>query len=189
MNLEDITIRTERLVLKVLDETYADRVLDFFIRNREFLKKWEPAKDKKFYNIEFHEKYLKRELCNMNNGELCRIWIFKSDDNNYNRTIGSVAFNNIVRGCFQSCHLGYRMDKYEINKGYMTEALKTLIEFAFNELKLHRIEANIIPGNHPSLRVVKKLGFHEEGLAKKYLKINGVWQDHIHMVLLNNALE
>ncbi|EOD01178.1 Ribosomal-protein-S5p-alanine acetyltransferase [Caldisalinibacter kiritimatiensis] len=71
----------------------------------------------------------------------------------------------------------------------MTEALKMGIDIAFNELKLHRIEANIMPKNEASLRIVKKLGFYEEGVAKKYLKINGKWEDHIHMVLLNEDIE
>ncbi|WP_278244288.1 GNAT family N-acetyltransferase [Caldisalinibacter kiritimatiensis] len=95
----------------------------------------------------------------------------------------------MVRGPFLSCFLGYKLDKDEVNKGYMTEALKMGIDIAFNELKLHRIEANIMPKNEASLRIVKKLGFYEEGVAKKYLKINGKWEDHIHMVLLNEDIE
>ena len=59
----------------------------------------------------------------------------------------------------------------------------------FNDYKLHRIEANIMPRNEPSLKVAKKLGFIDEGILHKYLKINGKWQDHIHMALINNKLE
>jgi len=70
----------------------------------------------------------------------------------------------------------------------MTEAIQKGIEIMFNEFGLHRIEANIMPGNKPSLRVVEKLGFYNEGLAYKYLKINGKWEDHIHMVLLNESV-
>jgi ribosomal-protein-alanine N-acetyltransferase len=81
--------------------------------------------------------------------------------------------------------LGYKLDADEINKGYMTEALRKGIDIAFNEVGLHRIEANIMPKNKRSLRTVEKLGFYNEGLAYKYLKINGKWEDHIHMVLLN----
>nr|WP_281201113.1 GNAT family N-acetyltransferase [Orenia metallireducens] len=95
----------------------------------------------------------------------------------------------MVRGCFQSCYLGYHLDKEEVNNGYMTEALEEAINFLFEEFKLHRIEANIMPKNNPSLRVVQKLGFYNEGLAKKYLTINGKWEDHIHMVLLNEEVE
>ncbi|HZK24550.1 MAG TPA: GNAT family N-acetyltransferase [Oscillospiraceae bacterium] len=94
-----------------------------------------------------------------------------------------------MRGAFQSCHLGYKLSEAQINQGLLTEALAEVINYAFTELRLHRIEANIMPGNKRSLWVVEKLGFYYEGLAKKYLKINGSWEDHIHLVLRSQALE
>ena len=93
---------------------------------------------------------------------------------------------NIIRVAFLSCHLGYKLDKDEINQGYMTEALERAKDIIFDEFGLHRIEANIIPRNTRSMRVVQKLGFHEEGLAYRYLRINGKWEDHVHMALLND---
>jgi ribosomal-protein-alanine N-acetyltransferase len=71
----------------------------------------------------------------------------------------------------------------------MTEAVKAVVDYGFNTLALHRIEANIMPRNIASLRVVGKLGFINEGLSKKYLKINGQWEDHIHMVIFNEVME
>ena len=65
----------------------------------------------------------------------------------------------------------------------MTEAVRETVRIAFEELDLHRIEANIMPRNRASLGVARKAGFYEEGLALKYLQINGVWEDHIHMVI------
>ncbi|MDF2805036.1 MAG: alanine acetyltransferase [Anaerocolumna sp.] len=99
-----------------------------------------------------------------------------------------ISFSNIVRGAFLSCHLGYSLDEQYINQGYVTEAIRTGIEVIFKEYKLHRIEANIMPRNLRSKKVCEKLGFKEEGLAKDYLKINGKWEDHIHMVLLNDEV-
>lgn len=177
---------TERLILKILDKTDADIVLDYFLRNKAFLEEWEPVKGDIFYTKEYHEEQLYKDYTSMLNGFGFRLWIFKKDDTS--KTIGSIAFNNIVRGAFQSCHLGYKLDNNEINKGYMTEVLRKGIDIAFNELKLHRIEANIMPKNIRSLRVVEKLGFYNEGLAYKYLRINGIWEDHIHMVLLNDNI-
>ncbi|OPJ57250.1 GNAT family N-acetyltransferase [Alkalithermobacter paradoxus] len=84
--------------------------------------------------------------------------------------------------------IGYSLDKDEINKGYITEAIKKGIDIMFNEFGIHRIEANIMPKNKRSLRVVEKLGFYNEGLAYKYLNMNGKWEDHIHMVLLNDNM-
>ncbi len=71
----------------------------------------------------------------------------------------------------------------------MTEAIVKMVAIAFEKLSLHRIEANIIPRNTRSIRTVEKAGFEYEGISKKYLKINGVWEDHVHMVILNEAME
>lgn len=174
---------TERLLLKVLDKSYAQLVLDYYLRNKSFLEEWEPIKSEEFYTKEYQEEQLDKELSNIENKRSFRLWIFKKGDSS--KIIGSVGFSNIVWGAFLSCHLGYKLDKDEINKGYMTEAVQKGIDIMFNEFGLHRIEANIMPKNKPSLRVVEKLGFYNEGLAYKYLKINGKWEDHIHMVLLN----
>ena len=78
---------------------------------------------------------------------MLRLWIFKKGD--MSRVIGTVAFNNIIRGAFLSCHLGYKLDKDEINKGYATEAIRKGIDIIFNYYGLHRIEANIMPRNTP----------------------------------------
>lgn len=175
--------KTDRLVLKVSDKSFANSVLDYYIRNKEFLEEWESDKKDDFYTLNYHEDQLESELFNTRNKRAFRVWIFKKDDES--RSIGSVGFSNIVYGAFLSCHLGYKLDKDEINKGYITEAIQKGIEVIFNEYKLHRIEANIMPKNKRSLRVAEKLGFYNEGIACKYLKINGKWEDHIHMVLLN----
>ncbi|MDF2890010.1 MAG: Ribosomal-protein-alanine N-acetyltransferase [Clostridia bacterium] len=177
---------TERLILKVLDESYAGQVLDYYKRNSDFLGEWEPVRDASFYEAPYHSMQLHNDTVSMQSGNMLRLWIFKKGDND--RIIGSVAFNNIVRGAFLSCHLGYKLDKDEVNRGYAAEAISKGIEIMFKEYKLHRIEANIMPKNKASLRVVEKLGFYNEGLAYKYLKIHGKWEDHIHMVLLNNEV-
>ncbi len=177
---------TERLVLKVIDKSYAEMVIDYYLRNKSFLEEWEPVKGKEFYTKQYQEEQLDKELSNIENNNSFRLWVFKKE--NENRIIGSVGFSNIVRGAFLSCTLGYKSDKDEINKGYITEAIQKGIEIMFNEFGLHRIEANIMPKNNRSLRVVEKLGFYNEGLAYKYLKINNKWEDHIHMVLLNEKV-
>ncbi len=177
---------TERLVLKVLDKNYAELVLDYYLRNKLFLEEWEPKKSEKFYTRSYQEEQLDKELVNIENGNSFRVWIFKKD--NDRKIIGSVGFTNIVKGAFLSCYLGYKLDHSEINNGYITEAIQKGIHIMFNKFGLHRIEANIIPKNKRSLRVVEKLGFYNEGLAYKYLNINGKWEDHIHMVLLNEKM-
>lgn len=92
--------------------------------------------------------------------------------------VGQVSINNIVRGPFLSATLGYWIAKPHAKKGLMAEALTLAISHAFNELALHRVEANIIPRNAASITLVKKLGFRFEGTAERYLRIAGVWEDH-----------
>jgi [ribosomal protein S5]-alanine N-acetyltransferase len=178
---------TNRLILKILDNSYAPRVLDYYERNKDFLEEWEAVKQDEFYTETYHKKQLDKDMESYMNHSLFRLWIFRKDDDQ--RIIGTIGFSNIVGGAFLSAFLGYKLDKDEINKGFMTEAIKKGIEIMFHEYGLHRIEANIMPKNIRSLKVVQKLGFYNEGLAYKYLKINGKWEDHIHMVLLNEELD
>lgn len=178
-------IKTERLLLNTLDESRAEEVLEYFFRNRDFLEEWEPKRDATFYTMERQIDELCFEQHEMDAGRLLKLWIYKKEDK---KLIGSLVFSGITRGVFLSCFLGYRLDKDEKDKGYMTEAIKGALNVIFGEYRLHRIEANIMPRNKRSLRVVEKLGFTDEGLAQKYLKINGVWEDHIHMVLLNDKV-
>lgn len=100
-----------------------------------------------------------------------------------------MGLNNIVRGCFHSCFLGYKLDQDFLNRGYMTEAVRAAVDYAFGPLALHRVEANIMPHNQASLRVAEKCGFQPRGWPRRYLCINGVWEDHLHMVRLNAAME
>lgn len=186
---KDLSLESERLILKVLDDSHSEKVLEYFLRNRDFLNKWEPIREDEFYTIENHKRQLQNELEKIQEGRLFKVWVFEKHDKDFNNVLGSIALNEIVRGCFHSCFLGYRMDNSKVNKGYITEGVRRVIDYAFDELKIHRIEANIIPHNAPSLRVVEKLGFYNEGVAIKYLNINGKWEDHIHMVIRNEAME
>lgn len=180
---------TDRLILRTIDTTFTKQVLNYYSRNKEFLKAFEPERPPVFYESIYHKKSIKKEMDLINELSMLRLWLFKKEDTLYHKTIGTLAFTNIVRGCFKSCFLGYKLDKDELRKGYMTEALEKGISIIFDEYKLHRIEANIMPRNLPSIGLVKGLGFENEGISKKYLQINGVWEDHCHMVLLNKDLE
>jgi len=185
----DFRLESERLILRVLDGSYAEKVLDFLKRNDDFLSRWEPVKDQGFYTLDYQRKKLDSDIKLIEEGRALRLWMFKKEDILYNNVIGCIALNEIVRGCFHSCFMGYKIDQQNSNNGYMTEAVKTVVGYAFNDLKLHRIEANIMPRNAASMKVVEKCGFVNEGLSKKYLKINGRWEDHVHMVILNENME
>jgi ribosomal-protein-alanine N-acetyltransferase len=99
--------------------------------------------------------------------------------------IGGVTLANVRRGIVQAGTIGYWVGQPHAHRGYMTAALRVLLPSLFGELNLHRIEAACIPSNAPSIRVLEKCGFSREGLARRYLCINGVWQDHLLFGLLH----
>lgn len=91
---------------------------------------------------------------------------------------GVVNLSEIVRGSFQSAYLGYYALHPYAGKGLMSAGLELVLNRAFNELELHRLEANIQPRNAPSIALVRRAGFRYEGLSRRYLKIRGRWRDH-----------
>jgi [ribosomal protein S5]-alanine N-acetyltransferase len=91
---------------------------------------------------------------------------------------GLVNISNIVRGRFQNASLSYAAFAPTAGQGYLTEGLGLAIRHAFEQLRLHRLEANIQPGNHASLRLVQRLGFRREGYSPDMLFIDGAWRDH-----------
>ena len=93
--------------------------------------------------------------------------------------LGGVTLANVRRGIVQAGTIGYWVGLPYAAQGVMTAALRVLLPTLFGELNLHRIEAACIPTNTPSVRVLEKCGFTREGLARRYLCINGVWQDHL----------
>lgn len=177
---------TGRLLLRVLDETNTTEVLDYLLRNREFLAQCEPQRDKKFYTADFQADQLKNDLNYIKGGSMLRLWISMKDEPD--RIIGEVTFYNIVPFAFLGCHAGYKSDKDEINKGIITEALKKGIDIMFKDYRMHRIEAYVMPDNKSSLRVLDKLKFIYEGTACKFLEVNGVWRDHLHFSLVNEDM-
>jgi ribosomal-protein-alanine N-acetyltransferase len=94
------------------------------------------------------------------------------------RLAGYININNIVRGALQSGALGYGAFAGHAGRGLMAQGLRAVIELAFGDLGLHRVEASIQPGNRDSIALVRRLGFANEGLSPKYLLIDGAWRDH-----------
>jgi ribosomal-protein-alanine N-acetyltransferase len=97
--------------------------------------------------------------------------------------LGEINLSSVQRGPFQSAYVGYWIDQAQAGNGYMPESLVLVARFAFEELRLHRIQIAIIPRNHRSRRVVEKLKIRDEGVALRYLEINGVWEDHVRYAM------
>lgn len=180
-------IETKRLLLVTPTIEAVDKIVDYYIRNRSFLSTYEPQREAFFYTPEYQRMLVQNSIDAESIGQELRFWLEKRDDPQ--RYIGTIGFTQMIMGPFKSCYLGYRLDIDHLRQGYMYEALEAAIEVMFTAYGLHRLEANIMPSNTPSIALVKKLGFYNEGIAQKYMQINGVWEDHIHMVKRNIAME
>lgn len=177
--------QTQRLTLQPSASFLTDRVVAFVRRNRDFFAPTEPNRGLTYYTGTFQRRALMREQVSARERSALRLWLLPRGDEYGGEIIGVCGLSNITYANFRSAFISYKLDREHTGQGYMAEALTELIRIAFEEMGLHRLESNIMPGNLPSLRLVQGLGFQEEGLAKKYLNIGGVWQDHLHMVLLN----
>lgn len=176
-------IENESLKLIPSSLGLAEELADYYQRNREFLKAFEPKREEAFFTAEYQRNILKQQV--MEQEQRRAYYFYIKLPGQPDQVIGSIGLSNVVWGVFCSAFLGYKLDKDYLNRGHMTMAVGMVTEYAFRELNLHRIEANVMPSNKPSLKVLENNKFENEGLAKYYLNINGVWEDHIHMVKIN----
>lgn len=179
-------LKTQRLLLLPAEEGLAARLAAYYRRNQDFLRPFEPPREEDFFTEAHQRGILRREVEEAEQNTSRRFYLQLPDQPD--RIIGMAGLNNIVWGAFRSAFLGYKLDGDLAGRGYMTEAVAAVTDFAFTQLRLHRIEANVMPRNRASLRVLEKNGYVNEGLSRYYLNINGVWEDHVHMVRINFAL-
>ncbi len=173
---------TDRTIVKVLESKDAQLMLNYYIKNKEYLAPWEPVRDENFFTLQNFSKNLDDNQQELKSKSALKFAVL---DKNQSDVIGVCNFTNIVYGPFQACNLGYSLAEKHQGKGLMKEVLESAIYHVFNELNIHRIMANYIPSNIRSERLLTKLGFEKEGLAKSYLKIAGKWQDHILTAKIN----
>ncbi len=183
---ELFAIETDRLRLAVLRKNSAQAVTDYLVRNKEFHQKWSQTHNDSYFLLKTQKKYLSYDETEYKAGRLVPLWIMKKDEPD--RIIGRVSFFNIAYGGMMSCAVGYHLDEGCTGKGYMREALLAASCLMAKELKMHRIEAFILPENERSLNLIRKAGFTEEGLRKSYMHINGQWRDHMSFYILDETL-
>ena len=157
----------------------------FRIANRMHLEPWEPRRNPEFFTQPFWEIQTRIAFRDYGQGNSCCLTIMNRAED---RILGICNFTNIIRGTFQSCHLGYALAEQEQGKGFMEEALVSSIDYMFRTHALHRIMANYLPRNDRSGALLKRLGFKIEGHAKQYLLINGKWEDHVLTALVNSSI-
>jgi ribosomal-protein-alanine N-acetyltransferase len=151
-------------------------------RCRDWLLKWEPQSvpgrpDRTETRHAFSSRCLAREReWQLGTGYGFGIFV-------EGRFAGEINLSAVQRGPYQNAYVGYWIDRAQAGMGYMPESLVAVARFAFEELGLHRVQVSIIPRNQASRRVVEKVGLRDEGLARRYLQIAGVWEDHVRYAM------
>ena len=182
---EMLALDTEHLRLSVLRKSEGARACEYFLNNRDFHRKFSQTHTDDYFTVSMQKKYLAYDCDSFLEGTLVPLWItVKGSD----KLIGRVSFFNFAYGGMMSCACGYHLDKDETGKGYMTEALGAAMAFVFDEYKMHRIEAFILPENEKSLALVNRLGFHYEGRRISYMHINGEYRDHEAFYILKDDM-
>lgn len=138
-------------------------LLDLEKRNKDFFEKFSMARSDEFYTMKYQQNRINEFEQRQKNDSGYDFGIFLQDG----RLIGTISLFHVMRGSLQSAFIGYFLDKEKNGKGYTTEAVKLIVDYAFNKVNLHRIEAGVMPHNIGSIRVLEKAGFHKEGLARE----------------------
>jgi ribosomal-protein-alanine N-acetyltransferase len=178
---------TPRLIVMLPDESHAESLAAYHRENREHLKPWSPARGPDFFTAREQRRRIAMARAEHEADRSLRAVMLLAEPSGDQPApiIGECNLSNFVRGAFQACHLGYSLDLRHEGRGLMTEALTALMAHAFGPLDLHRVMANYRPENARSARLLERLGFVKEGLARDYLLIDGAWRDHVLTSLVN----
>ncbi|WP_380163909.1 GNAT family N-acetyltransferase [Jannaschia sp. R86511] len=166
--------------IRLVAEDDAAALTGLLRRNREFLAPWEPHREDAFFTEDVQRDQLRTVLARHRAGTAVPLLIVAD-----RRIAGRITVNDIVRGAFQSAHLGYWVDQAHGGRGVATAAVAAAVRLAFDDLGLHRLQADTLEHNAASRAVLVRNGFTEIGRAPHYLRIAGRWQDHVLHQLLN----
>ena len=171
-----ITLHGRRVVLRTMNEQDYEAWHEVRIRNHDWLLKWEPRSAHASHLAEDRRSFVSRCAIRERERQIGTGYGFGIFVGG--RFVGEITLSSIQRGPLQSAFIGYWIDQAAAGQGLMPEAVVAMLQYAFESLRLHRVEINIIPRNHASRRVVEKLGLRNEGVSERYLEIDGAWEDH-----------
>ncbi len=178
-------IETERLILRIPAVDEAAEVARYFAAKREHYAPFLTTSNCTKAHLEKEEVWRERLVVNQRDFEedrALKLYAFARADGHI---VAQLNFTQIIRGIMQACYLGLGVDQRVQGTGIMTEAARAAIAYVFGEMGLHRIMANHLPSNYRSARVLARLGFTVEGLARSYLYFDGAWHDHVMNSLVN----
>lgn len=177
---EPFRLSGERVFVRPPERGDYDEWADLRARSRGFLSPWEPSWPADALSRGNFRARLARYAEEWRTDQGYNFFIFRSDE----RLLGGVGLSNLRRGVAETASLGYWVGEQYARQRYMTAALPLVLDFAFDRLRLHRVEAACLPTNIASRTVLLRTGFQQEGYARNYLLIDGKWQDHLLFAIL-----
>ncbi|MFZ2956461.1 MAG: GNAT family N-acetyltransferase [Candidatus Ozemobacteraceae bacterium] len=200
-------IRVGECTLRLGRDEDVPAILRHFRANKNHLGPFSPVYPADFFTSAFHLKRVQKSRAEFEAGTSLRLYIFRDlvsrnavgsrekksptsskkiiHESALPEVIGTIGFGEFSRGAFQACYLGYGLSKSEQGKGIMLRCVQAALTYVFEKMHIHRIMANYLPRNTRSGNLLRRLGFVIEGVAREYLQINGVWEDHILTSLTN----
>lgn len=182
-------LETPRLALRLARPGMQGAIARFLEENfTGHLDRWSPPPAEAFFTEAFWEERLAISVEEFHADRAVR-FVLQPRGSESGPVIGTCNYTNIVRGAFHACHLGYQVARAQQGQGMMAEALRAANAFMFDAMRMHRIMANYRPENERSRRLLERLGFVREGLARDYLFIDGAWRDHVLTSLTHPAYD
>jgi len=169
-------IRGERVILRAPQVWDYGPWAELRAESRHHLQPWEPSWPRDDLTKPAFKRRVRHHQREARADQGYAFLVLDAEDD---RLVGGIALTNVQRGVTQSASLGYWLGRSELRRGYMADAVRAIIGFAFQNLHLHRLEAATQPANAVSIRVLERNGFVREGFARDYLRIDGIWRDHL----------
>lgn len=170
------------VTLRPLKQEDAEDLLNVHIQNKRFFERFSMERPQNYYTLAFQEHVIFQFNELAKQGQEYHFAICSKQSN---QLVGVVDLFQVYRGPLQRAMIGYSVTQVENGKGYATEACSLLSEYAFSNLKLHRLEAAVMTENHASIRVLEKSGFNREGTARQSIRVHGKWEDHYIYACIN----
>lgn|SRR5690606_5681009 len=167
--------------LRILAAEDAEEMAQLLLRNRNYWAIFEPMHPDSYFTAAVQREKIRESIYQARENREYSFGIFEPRTD---KLIGHISMYSIKRMPFLSALVGYSIDEAYAGRGIATEAVKLVVAFGFEKVRLHRIEAYVSPRNDGSIRVLEKSGFVNEGLLKEFLHINGEWEDHYHYAIL-----
>ena len=174
-------IETDRVLLRAPQLSDYSAWAELRAASQDFLVPWEPLWAPDELSRASFRRRIRHYMRDMREDVGYALFVY---DTRSTSLVGGITLCNVRRGVTQSCTLGYWVGAAQARQGVMTAAVRAVVPFVFDSLELHRLEAACLPENTASMRLLERVGFKREGLARRYLRINGDWRDHVLYALL-----